>query len=51
MPGFNNDSKLETMDKFVRELGLKAIPEDKFKIQKKDLPLEETKLVVLNPNA
>lgn len=49
VPGFNNDSKLETVEKFIHELGLKAEPVEKFKVSKKDLPQEETKLVLLTP--
>lgn len=41
-------AKLDGVDKFLKEMGIKN-PEttDKFKISKKDLPSEETKVVVL----
>jgi len=40
-------TNLQTADKFIKELGLKAEPVDKFRVVKKDLPQEETKLVLL----
>ncbi|MBI5733363.1 MAG: MBL fold metallo-hydrolase [Candidatus Kerfeldbacteria bacterium] len=40
---------LEPVDKFVRELGLKAETMEKLKVTKKDLPAEETKLILLTP--
>jgi len=45
IPGLKLD--LETLDKFKKELGGKAETLDKLKIKKKDLPPEETKLVIL----
>jgi L-ascorbate metabolism protein UlaG (beta-lactamase superfamily) len=47
IPGVN--LKLETVDKFLKEFGV-AAPEklDKLKISKKDLPQEETKVIILN---
>ena len=38
---------LDSLDKFIKELGLKPRSEDKLKISKKDLPTEDTELVVL----
>ena len=45
VPGLNID--IEPADKFVKEMGLTPETTDKFKIAKKNLPQEETKLVVL----
>lgn len=45
VPGLNID--IEPADKFVKEMGLTPETIDKFKITKKLLPQEETKLVVL----
>ena len=42
--------KLEPLDKFKREIGAKAETVDKLKINKKDLPQEETKIVILQNN-
>lgn len=47
LPGLKVD--LDSVDKFVKELGLSAQTEEKFRITKKDLPQEETKLVLLKP--
>lgn len=47
LPGLKLD--LDSVDKFVKELGLVPQYEEKFRIVKKDLPQEETKLVVLKP--
>lgn len=42
--------KLEGVDKFLREMGRKSVePQPKLLIKKKDLPEEETKIVVLKP--
>ncbi len=38
---------LDGVDKFVKEIGLKPTYEDKLKISKKDLPQEDTELVIL----
>ena len=38
---------LDSIDKFIKELGLKPTYEDKLKISKKDLPQEDMELVVL----
>ena len=44
-----NGVKLETVDKFLKEMGRKSVePQPKLLIKKKDLP-EETKIVVLKP--
>lgn len=41
---------LEPVDRFLREMGLKnLLPEEKLKISKKDLPQEETRVVLLKP--
>lgn len=43
--------KLETLDKFIKEIGAKPeAAEEKLKITKKDLPEEETKIIILNPS-
>jgi L-ascorbate metabolism protein UlaG (beta-lactamase superfamily) len=47
LPGLKEN--LDSVDKFIQEIGLKSTPEEKFKIAKKDLPQEETKLVLLKP--
>jgi len=46
IPGLN--TKLEPVDKFLKEFGVSA-PEkmEKLKISKKDLPQEETKVIIL----
>jgi L-ascorbate metabolism protein UlaG (beta-lactamase superfamily) len=44
--GLNVD--IEGVDKFIKELGIEAIKEDKLKISKKDLPQEDMELVILN---
>lgn len=41
--------KLETVDNFLKEMGAKNVEKlDKLKVQKKDLPQEETRVVLLN---
>lgn len=45
--GLKVGKPLDGVEKFVHELGLKPETTDKLKITKKDLPQEETKLVVL----
>jgi len=47
IPGLK--SKLDSVEAFVKESGLPSEKMDKFKISKKDLPVEETKVVILNP--
>ncbi len=47
LPGLKID--LDSAEKFIKELGLTPQVEQKFKITKKDLPQDETKLVVLKP--
>ncbi|MFH1661519.1 MAG: MBL fold metallo-hydrolase, partial [Candidatus Falkowbacteria bacterium] len=44
------DSKidLDSVDKFVKELGIQPTHEEKLKISKKDLPAEDMELVVLS---
>ena len=51
LPGlkFKSDTKLDGVDKFIKEIGLKPEETDKYKIQKKNLPQEKTELVVLQP--
>ncbi len=44
-PGSKID--IDGMDKFIKELGLKPTEEEKLKISKKDLPLEDMELVIL----
>lgn len=39
---------IDSVDKFIKEIGLKPRYEEKLKISKKDLPPEEMELVVLN---
>jgi L-ascorbate metabolism protein UlaG (beta-lactamase superfamily) len=41
--------KLESVDKFKKELGAKSEEVDKLKVAKKDLPQEETRLVIIKP--
>jgi L-ascorbate metabolism protein UlaG (beta-lactamase superfamily) len=42
--------KFDSVDKFIKESGLKPeTVEEKVRLQKKDLPQEETKLVVIKP--
>lgn len=41
---------LDPVDKFLKEMGVKnGQPEEKLKVSKKDLPSEETKVIVLKP--
>ena len=40
--------KLEGVDKFIKELGIKPTYEEKLKISKNDLPAEEMELVILS---
>ena len=45
-------AKLESLDKFNKEMGgRKTEPQEKFIIKKKDLPQDETKVIILKPNA
>jgi L-ascorbate metabolism protein UlaG (beta-lactamase superfamily) len=39
---------IDPVDKFIKELGLKPIYEEKLKISKKDLPQEDMELVILS---
>ncbi|MDO8669715.1 MAG: MBL fold metallo-hydrolase [Candidatus Buchananbacteria bacterium] len=41
--------KLNSIDDFLKESGLPSEKMDKLKITKKDLPQEETKIIILNP--
>ncbi len=47
IPGLKIDD-IDTVDKFVKELGIKPTEEQKLKISKKDLPQEDMELVILN---
>lgn len=47
IPGLKLD--IDTADKFIKAMGGKAETIDKLKISKKDLPQEETKLIILTP--
>lgn len=47
IPGLK--SKLDSVEIFVKESGLPSEKMDKLKIAKKDLPAEETKIIILNP--
>lgn len=51
IPGlkFKSGEKLDSVDKFLKESGLPSEKMDKFKILKKDLPPDETKVIILNP--
>ncbi len=51
LPGlkFQDNKKIDGLDKFIKEFGNKKEEMDNFKISKKDLPQEETKLIVLKP--
>lgn len=40
--------KIDSVDKFIKELGIKPTYEDKLKISKKELPQEDMELVILN---
>jgi len=46
-PGSKADD-LDTVDKFVKEIGLTPSHEEKLKISKKDLPQEDMELVILS---
>lgn len=39
---------IDSIDKFIKEIGIKATEEEKLKIAKKDLPQEDMELVVFN---
>ncbi len=47
VPGLKLSKPLDSVDRFIHELGLKPETTDKLKISLKDLPQEEMKLVVL----
>ncbi len=48
IPGLKVDD-LDTVEKFIKESGLPFEKMDKLKILKKDLPQDETKVIILNP--
>jgi len=39
---------LDSIDKFIKEIGLTPTYEEKLKISKKDLPVEDMELVILS---
>ena len=39
--------ELDGVDKFIKEIGLKPTEEERLKISKKDLPVEDMELVVM----
>lgn len=45
LPGMKAD--IEGVDKFIKEMGLKPTEEERLKISKKDLPVEDMELVVM----
>ena len=49
IPGLKIEG-LDEVDKFIKELGLEPIKEEKLKISKKDLPSEDMELILLNIN-
>jgi L-ascorbate metabolism protein UlaG (beta-lactamase superfamily) len=51
LPGlkFKSGEKLDGVDKFLKETGLPSEEMDKLKISKKDLPQDETKVIILKP--
>jgi L-ascorbate metabolism protein UlaG (beta-lactamase superfamily) len=51
LPGLKigGGKKIDGVDKFIKEFGNKKEELDKLRISKKDLPQEETKLIVLKP--
>ena len=46
----NLKMNLESVETFKREMGAKSESIDKLKINKKDLPAEETKLIIIEPS-
>ncbi|MBI5766012.1 MBL fold metallo-hydrolase [Candidatus Falkowbacteria bacterium] len=48
IPGFKTSTELHSVDQFIKESGLLVEKMDKLKIAKKDLPQEETKIILLN---
>jgi L-ascorbate metabolism protein UlaG (beta-lactamase superfamily) len=46
VPGLKID--IESLDAFVKELGLTPTKEEKLKISKKELPAEDTELVIFD---
>jgi L-ascorbate metabolism protein UlaG (beta-lactamase superfamily) len=47
LPGMPDDIGLDGVDKFIKEIGLKPTEEERLKINKKDLPVEDMELVVM----
>ncbi|MFA6422729.1 MAG: MBL fold metallo-hydrolase [Candidatus Buchananbacteria bacterium] len=45
------ETKISTADEFIKNCGLPSEKMDKLKIAKKDLPQENTKLIILSPSA
>lgn len=49
IPGLKLENKLGSVENFLKESGLPSETMDKLKIAKKDLPQDETKVIILNP--
>lgn len=50
IPGLKTKSKLDDLDGFLKEMGVKSVEaQDKLLIKKKDLPEEKTEVVILKP--
>ncbi|MFC1687186.1 MBL fold metallo-hydrolase [Patescibacteria group bacterium] len=49
IPGLKLPKKIDTSDKFRKEMGSKAEEMDKFRVTKRDIPQEETKIIFLKP--
>lgn len=49
IPGLKLKNKLDSVENFLKESGLPSETMDKLKIAKKDLPQDETKVIILNP--
>jgi L-ascorbate metabolism protein UlaG (beta-lactamase superfamily) len=47
LPGMPADIGLDNVDRFIKEIGLKPTEEERLKINKKDLPVEDMELVVM----
>ena len=45
LPGLNAD--VDGVEKFIKEIGIKPTEEERLKISKKDLPVEDMELVVM----
>ncbi len=49
IPELKLKNKLDSVENFLKESGLPSETMDKLKIAKKDLPQDETKVIILNP--